>query len=660
MTKDPYKYFRIEAGELLDGLRLCIVDFDRNHDSKNFISRVLRLAHTLKGASRVVRLLDISKQAHAIEDILSPFRDNNADLPKSQVDQILSTIDSIAALLATIEQPARSASQAVLVHAPADEILDTVRVEIAEVDGLLRGITEVTTQVIALRKEVAAAEQARHIHAIDDLRAHLDRHARRLAAGISQVESELAQIYEAANHVRLLPVTTIVATLERAVREAANMVQKQATFELVDDGIRIDTHVLVALQRALLHVVRNAVVHGIETSAERLRTNKPEVGRIVLNVERVGDRIVFTCSDDGRGIDLDAVRRSLVNTGRLSPAFAASLGLQDAIQMLLQGGISTAATVTEVAGRGIGLDVLRETAALLKGEVTIDCKRGLGTNVIISVPASISTLLALQVEISGTIVSLPMTAVQETIRLREDDFAEAADRKTIVYHGHVIPFLPLAHFFRAQNAGVRTRKTWSAIVLESQGGLAAVGVDRLVGTSRIVVRPLPAWTPGDRLVAGATLDAEGNPQLVLNPIALVASVYGAKQTDARADQVVKSAPVLIIDDSLTTRMLEQSILESAGYEVQLATSAEEGLAKTQMNTYSLFLVDVEMPGMNGFEFVERVGADPSLRSVPAILVTSRNAPEDRVRGNEVGARAYIVKGEFDQRHLLKLVRELIG
>jgi len=197
------------------------------------------------------------------------------------------------------------------------------------------------------------------------------------------------------------------------------------------------------------------------------------------------------------------------------------------------------------------------------------------------------------------------------------------------------------------------------VVVRSGSALAAFGVERLLGITHVVVRPLPALAAADPVVACASIDADGSPQLMLDPAGLVAA---AARNRTLAAEVAEPArlPVLVVDDSLTTRMLEQSILESAGYEVDLASSAEEALAKAQLRRYGMFLVDVEMPGMDGFEFVTRTRADPVLRAVPAILVTSRSSPEDRRRGTEAGARGYIMKSEFDQGQLLECIRELAG
>jgi len=201
------------------------------------------------------------------------------------------------------------------------------------------------------------------------------------------------------------------------------------------------------------------------------------------------------------------------------------------------------------------------------------------------------------------------------------------------------------------------RQPRAAVVLSGDAGTVALGVDRLLGCESLVVRPLPALAAVTAVVSGLALDPEGNPQPVLDPQRLVEDARRAPRTvvPARAP----SPPILVVDDSLTTRMLEQSILESAGYEVELATSGEEALEKARSRRYSLFLVDVEMPGMDGFTLLEHLGSDPVLRAVPALLVTSRQAPEDRARGMQAGARAYIVKSEFEQGELLETIRSLV-
>jgi two-component system chemotaxis sensor kinase CheA len=267
--------------------------------------------------------------------------------------------------------------------------------------------------------------------------------------------------------------------------------------------------------------------------------------------------------------------------------------------------------------------------------------------------------VALEVDAGGIVAALPLDSVRQTLRLADHDIARSADKDSIVYEGKVVPFLSLRRALRNNSTDDQKRRFWSAIVLEGPSGVAAIGVDRLLGTANIVVRPLPSLAVAEISVAGASVNAEGDPQLVLDPEGLVVTAHCGRSPVLEAAPVER-ASILVVDDSLTTRMLEQSILESAGYQVEVATSGEEGLEKARAKQYGLFLVDVEMPGMDGFEFVSRTQADARLSTVPSILVTSRSAVEDRRRGEEVGAHAYIVKGEFDQGYLLRKTRELIG
>jgi two-component system chemotaxis sensor kinase CheA len=315
--------------------------------------------------------------------------------------------------------------------------------------------------------------------------------------------------------------------------------------------------------------------------------------------------------------------------------------------------------VNEVSGRGIGLDVVRETAARLKGEVAVRSEAGRGTIVEISVPVSLSSLAALEVDAGGAVAAFPLESVRRVLRVSDHDIARSPSGDSIAHQGKVIPFVHLSRALGWTAVPRGKGKAWSAVLVEGSSGLAAVGVDRLRGAASVVVQPLPEMAAADAMVLGASLDSGGNPQLVLDPDGLLAAARVSRAPAAEA-AARRRPPVLIVDDSLTTRMLEQSILESAGYEVDLATSAEEGLIKAHEKQYGLFLVDIEMPGMDGFDFVLRTKSDAALRDVPAILVTSRNAPEDRRRGVTVGALGYIVKGEFDQGRLLGLIGELIG
>ncbi|HEY5377130.1 MAG TPA: response regulator, partial [Polyangiaceae bacterium] len=229
---------------------------------------------------------------------------------------------------------------------------------------------------------------------------------------------------------------------------------------------------------------------------------------------------------------------------------------------------------------------------------------------------------------------------------------------TVLIDGQVIPYASLDHLLGGETGDAHEQGGRSAVLVEAEGSVVALGVERLLGIESIVARGIPELARLSPVVLGASFDSEGNPQLVLSPEGVVRAARRAGASPRVAAR--RRAPILVVDDSLTTRMLEQSILESAGYEVDLAVSGEEGMEKARLRKYALFLVDVEMPGMDGFTFIERTRSDPELREVPAILVTSRATPEDVQRGRAVGALAHIEKREFNQTELLERIRKLVG
>ena len=685
MSPDLYKYFRVEARELIAGLTEAVLQLERGTDRPTVIARALRLAHTLKGAARVVRRTEIADLAHTIEDKLTAWRDASGEVTQVQATEVLHLLDEAGSHLRSIEVSAQAPPGSV--RPPVEEQIETVRVDVREMDALLRGIAETSVQLESLRAQVAAKEQlvtqvARVLGqlatgATDDAKApaevrvlrgvgaelqdKLERFPHDLGAALERVERELAQVRDAAHCLRLVPAHSVFPALERTVRDAAQAVAKQVDFVTSGGDVQLDAGVLALTRDALMHVVRNAVTHGVESERDRVKAGKPLRGHIRLDVERRGTRVAFVCTDDGRGIDVDAVRDAAVVRGHLSPGRARELSADDVIGVLAQGGISTTTDVTELAGRGIGLDVVRATAARLKGHTSLRSRPGHGVTAEFEVPISVASLAVLRVESGGRIASFPFDAVRRALWVRDTDVVSTADRSTILCDGSAIPFAPLTHLLPRSRGTAHEGHNGAAVVVQAGEQCVAIGVERLVSTSRVVMRQLPSIVQADAIVLGAFLDGEGNPQLVLDPHGLVAAaarVVGP--TGGASASPLEQAPVLVIDDSLTTRMLEQSILQSAGYPVEVAVSAEEALEKAATRRYSLFIVDVEMPGMSGFEFLAKTRSDSALREIPAILMTSRNAEEDRRRGAEVGARAYMVKSEFDQGLLLRTISRLIG
>ncbi len=689
MAQDPYRYFRVEARELVDQLAQGVLDLEKGAPGAQQVPRLLRLAHTLKGAARVVKQAEAADLAHAIEDALAPFRDSAAALPRQDLDALRRLLLGLEGRLAELGPPADTARTAV--QPAPEEAFHVLRADLGELDGLLAGIAETHAHVGALRQSAETAQRTRHLADLlaaqlsspqagldhgrpdparrdgaagdrlrslaDELRALSRRLERGLASSLDHLDRELEQVRDATEQLRLVPTSRLFLPLERTALDAARELGKEVAFAGRGGEVRLEAQVLTAVEAALVQLVRNAVAHGIEPPGERRAAGRSPAGQVSLTVVRRGRRVVFRCQDDGRGFDLEAVRRAATRKG-LPSAEVGRLGADELLALLLAGGISTSGAVTGVAGRGIGLDLVRDIAQRLGGEVAVETGAAAGTTVELTVPLSLAAVEVLMAEAAGAAVAIPLDAVRRTLRAAPADVAVNAGRESLLTDGQALPVVSLARALGAGGGGPNGARPWSAIVVEGAEGLVALSVDRLLGTATTVLRPLPELAPCAAIVAGAWLDAEGTPRLVLDPDALVAEARRAAAPESAA--AAAPLPLLVVDDSLTTRMLEQSILESAGYEVHLASSGEEALEAARRTRYGLFLVDIEMPGMDGFTFIERSRADPALRDVPAILVTSRSAPEDRRRGAEVGARGYIAKGEFDQAELLGRIRALVG
>jgi two-component system chemotaxis sensor kinase CheA len=685
MAQDPYKYFRVEARELAEQLSHNALELEKQTPPAGIVARLLRLAHTLKGAARVVKQREIADAAPAIEDVLAPRRDSPVPVPRGEVDAILGLIDRISALTGALAPPVEHKATAGGLPA-AEETFNTVRADLAEMDALLDGMAEIHTQLAGLRQAAQVLDRTRQIANLvseqitaprrqaglqsnaavalariapmtDELRDLVGGLERKLAGGIELVDREVRQARDAAERLRLLPAGAVHGSLERTARDAARALGKRVAFEMSGNDVRLDAHVLGVLQGALVQLVRNAVAHGIETESERAAAGKPPEGLIRVEVLRRGERALFVCRDDGRGLDVNAIRSSAQRKGLLG-ADAQKLGAEELFQLLLKGGISTSEAVTEMSGRGVGLDVVRETAERLGGSVSVETEPGRKTVVEIAVPVSLSSLDALIVEAAGVRAALPLENILCTLRIGPQDVAHTASGESVLHDGKAIPFVELGQYLADRPGDSFDSPARSTLIMQIDGESTALGVDRLIGTYNIVLRALPKLAPVDAIVAGAWFDGEGNPQILLDAPGLAARARRGKE--ARPAPLARRLPILVIDDSPTTRMLEQSILEAAGYEAHVASSAEEALEKVRLQVYGLFLVDVEMPGMDGFTFVERTRADPELRKVPAILVTSRDAPEDRKRGEQAGAYGYIVKSEFDQTDLLERIRKVMG
>ncbi|MDQ1492960.1 MAG: two-component system, chemotaxis family, sensor kinase CheA, partial [Actinomycetota bacterium] len=441
---------------------------------------------------------------------------------------------------------------------------------------------------------------------------------------------------------------------------------KQARIELLGESTEVDRSVLEGIGGALTHLVRNAVDHGLEEPDRRRRSGKPTIGRVTIDAREERGTLVLEVSDDGGGIDVEAVRRRGVELGLVSAEQAALAGLD----LLFRPGFSTAGRITEVSGRGVGLDAVVSTVESLQGSVAVRTEDGAGSTFTLTLPLTLATTRSLVLRAAGRTLALPLAAVSRVVRVGAGDIGRSSGRAALIGSGGPVAVAELATvlgFDRApEPAGGNAAGPPSRLaVIAASGSIsAAVLVDEIRGEEEIVINTLPAPLHRVRFTAGATILGTGEVVPVLHAGEVFRAVAGHRPAGPATAADDGPAPsdrrvVVVADDSVTTRTLERVILESAGYEVRTAADGGQALALVQAGGCDAVVSDVQMPVLDGFALCERLRADARYRDLPVVLVTARGSRRDQERGVAVGADAYIVKGEFDQENLLATLRRLL-
>ena len=469
----------------------------------------------------------------------------------------------------------------------------------------------------------------------------------------------LNELQELALHARMIPVMSLAPRLRRAVRDLARETGKEVRFETRGDDAEIDRGVLERLADPLLHLVRNAVDHGVESADERRQKGKPAEGTIRLHAMQLGSEVVIAVSDDGRGIDVARVRETAGRTDRS----AIEMDDEAALYLIFRSGLTTATKVTGVSGRGVGLDAVRASLNAVRGRIEVRSDPGMGTEFRIAVPITMATLRCLVIKAGGQAFAIPLHSVRAV--LPSQPSATVGGRPMTMLDGRPVPISSLSAVLGTGNGAVGP-----AVVLAGLTRSHAFTVDDLVDQRDVVVKGLGELVPRLPAVAGAGVQPDGSILLVLEAAGLIERARRMDNGDRSQEAAGgggheepvphRAASILVVDDALTVRELQRSIFENAGYRVRVAVNGEEALADISHERPDLVLTDVQMPRMDGFELTEAIRKQPSLAALPVIILTSRGSDEDRRRGLECGADGYIVKSGFDQSALLSAVERLLG
>jgi len=497
---------------------------------------------------------------------------------------------------------------------------------------------------------------------------------RELVSGLAQNVAQLGTVSDAISQqvmaIRLLPAGTMLAPFERLVRDLSRQIGKEARLELVGAETELDRRILDELRDPLMHMVRNSLDHGLEPAAERVQAGKPAQGHVKMTASQRGDRVQITIEDDGRGLDLEAIRATAIQRNLLTAERAETLDNTGLIDLIFHPGFSTRSAVSEISGRGVGMDVVRDHVSRLGGTINVHSVAGTGTRFVISVPLTLATTRVLLVEDAGQIYAIPSSSVERSGRVRARELHHLEGRLAVEVDGEVVPVVELSGVLQLPRHAGLTADEWRPFfVLRGDDRPVALMTDRLIDETELVVKGLGAPLKRVRHVSGAAVLGTGAVVVILNPADLVKSSLGGLDAaprlaapiagGAEANAEVPRKRVLVVDDSVMTRTLERTILESAGYTVVVATDGQHALELLGENAVDAVVSDVEMPRMTGLELTAALRKDERWRHLPVVLVTSLDSPEHVERGAAAGADGYIVKGRFDQNDLLHAVARLV-
>ena len=673
--------FAQEADVRLAHLDQLLLQLEEIPQDEDLLRSVFRELHTLKGSSAVAGLDEVSRVAHELEELVEDVRSGQQAVTGELIDTLLTGADR---LRATINQPRTDDRQRVPpapdtraaraipaglgsdrqipgalapalpapVPPPGERPSGRVpRPGSSETGGVVMVQTERLDELVRLLGESAAA----HLRVGRMLK---DRF--KIDPASSTEYNELARflnvLQDRVMRTRMVPVATITDQLQRAVRDIARAQGKDVRWQVEGAATELDRGVLNQLSDSLLHLVRNAVDHGIEPPGERGAGKSPQA-TIKLHAWQLGSDVIIAVTDDGGGIDIQRVRERATRLG----IETADLSDAEILQLIFRSGLSTTTFVTDVSGRGVGLDVVKTSVEAARGRIEVHSELGMGTEFRIVVPITLAVLRCLVVEAGGQRFALPFHRVVLS-QAHESAREIQAEGRSVVWVGREpVTVSKLAHTL---SIAPDEPSLGPIVVLTDSTRQHAFQVDRLVGQRDVVLKGLSRLLPPLPAVAGAGIEPDGSIFTVLDPPGLI---QRARQT-ARVLTPVPSARhsqpahrrILVVDDALTVRELQRSILQRAGFDVRVATDGRQALTMLGEEPADLVLTDIEMPNMDGFALTEAIRAQPALTNLPVLILSSRSSDADRQRGLDVGADGYIIKNSFDEASLLAAVNRLLG
>jgi len=704
-----------EAQEIYERVARSMMELEKAPAQGPSFDELARGLHTLKGSAATLGLEELADFAHRMEDVVLPLRGSSKPLPARLSDAVLKSLDvwmahlrAIAAkgqlpdlapsvaLLETVKPDAPapaaaksrkkkngkgpSASETLAatvarapepeppaaptpapVPAPAEDAqADSWRVTTRQVIALLHEVERL--REVRLRLEERRREIDRALQQLDRLgiqaetaeaRSVLLGVRRALGADGEEAADIVASMEDGLKTISTMPVRTAIEPLHRAVRDICKATGKRAKLAVVGAEVSLDRRVLEQLRGPLVHLVRNAVDHGLELPQVREARGKHPDGALAISVEQQGNMLFIEVSDDGAGLDLEQIREAALRRALVPAEELANMSTQQLHQLIFRPGFSTKAEATEYSGRGVGLDVVRNQIQALQGHVEVQSVPGQSTRFVLTLPADLGSSPVLVVRCGEHQLGLPMVAVESSRGARSKDLRVGRSRVQLEHREQLIPVQDLGALVGLRQPEVPAEGQ-PLLILQSQGRTMALSVDEVLGDRELVIRPLPVEIRELAAYQGAATLARGELVLILRPDFIVS-------TERRADTgLMSTRRALVVDDSLTARALHRTALETGGYLVHTASNARQALEQLRHSAYDVMVCDIGMDEMDGYELTAAVRQRVETDSMPILLVSARDSENDRQRGLAVGADGFLTKKDCVSGRLLSEVSSVIA
>ncbi|MBE7383481.1 MAG: Hpt domain-containing protein [Leptolyngbya sp. SIO1E4] len=716
--------YRATSEERLQQLEASLLHLEKNPHDDATLATLMREAHSLKGDSRSAGVDSVEALAHALEDVLTSLQRQELDLGSAVSDSLYQGLDAMGQLvreavtgeLANINTdqllqalraniPRSETSEAEVEPRPVETTpqalpalprreedvtqIETVRVQTRELDVLMAQAEELavtriqvaqtstqTAQVITLWEEWKANQDKPQAldPAAPSYEEQLEALLLNLKSTIQENSSKLEVVAEdlrdRIRKLQLIPLSTLFQPLPRVVRDLSKQQSKQVDLILEGEDTTADKRLLQGIKDSLMHLVRNAIDHGIETPEEREAAGKPPTATLRVKAHQTAISLIVEITDDGRGLDTEQIKRTAIKRRLYGPEELDAMPASQIQRLILAPGFSTRSFITEISGRGVGLDVVRTQVEQLKGNIQIDSTPGQGCTFRLQLSTALSTTNVVLVETQGIPLALPIDFLQMTLLIAPEQIVTTDGQDTIDVDGQMVPVASLMDVLELSDSPIYD---WVAkpqpavgdrrpcILLKVGNDQAGFFVDQLIDQREVVSKALNPLLKRVRNVTGATILGTGDICMILNPPDLIKSLQ--RQPLSETLVPAKQTPlhqrvILLVEDSPPVRIQEKRLFEGAGYEVVIATNGLEGYNTLKTRKFDAVVSDVEMPHMDGLSLVAKIRQLPEYDDLPVILVTTLDSDADRKRGADAGANAYIIKGRFNQEALLGALERL--